>query len=235
MSTQTGQAREHRAALSRELVLQTAFRLADRGGLESVSMRKLGQELGVEGMAMYYYFANRDQIVDGIVDLVFGEIYLPPSDGDWKEAMRRRAISLRDVLLRHRWAIGLMESRRNGGPSNLRHHDAVIGSLRAGGMDITMAAHAYSLLDGYVYGFALTKMTLPFDTGEEIAEVAQGMLASFDPNDYPHLVEMMGHALKPGYDYLDEFEYGLDVLLDGLERALASPPGGSTATGFLLS
>jgi AcrR family transcriptional regulator len=227
MSTQTGQAREHRAALSRELVLQTAFRLADRGGLQSVSMRKLGQELGVEAMAMYYYFANRDQIVDGIVDLVFAEIDLPSSDGNWKAAMRRRAISLRDVLLGHRWAIGLMESRRIGGPANLRHHDAVIGSLRSGGMDLEMAAHAYSLLDSYTYGFALTKMTLPFDTGEEIAEVAHGMLQSFDPNDYPHLVEMMGHALEPGYDYLDEFEYGLDAILDGLERALASSLGGS--------
>jgi len=225
MSTQTGHAREHRAALSRELVLQTAFRLADQGGLEAVSMRKLGQELGVEGMALYHYFANRDHIVDGIVDLVFAEIDLPSSDGNWKAAMRRRAISLRDVLLRHRWAIGLMESRRNGGPANLRHHDAVIGSLRAGGMDIEMAAHAYSLLDGYIYGFALTKMTLPFDTGPEIVEVAQGLLESFDPVDYPHLVEMMGHVLEPGYDYLDEFEYGLDVILDGLEHALASAPG----------
>jgi Bacterial regulatory proteins, tetR family./Tetracyclin repressor, C-terminal all-alpha domain. len=222
MATHTGKATLRRAALSRELVLQTAFRLADQGGLESLSMRKLGQELGVEGMAMYYYFANREQIVDGIVDLVFAEIDLPSGDSDWKSAMRLRAISLRDVLLRHRWAIGLMESRRNGGPANLRHHDAVIGSLRAGGMDMEMAAHAYSLLDSYIYGFALTKMTLPFDTGEEIAEVAQGMLASFDANDYPHLVEMMGHALKPGYDYLDEFEYGLDIILDSLGIALAS-------------
>jgi AcrR family transcriptional regulator len=221
MSTHTGEARQHRAGLSRELVMQTAFRLADQGGLESVSMRKLGQELGVEGMALYYYFANREQIVDGIVDLVFAEIDLPSSDANWKAAMRRRAISLRDVLLRHRWAIGLMESRRNGGPANLRHHDAVLGSLRAGGMDVEMAAHSYSLVDSYVYGFALTKMTLPFDKGAEIADVAQGLLQSFDPSDYPHLVEMMGHALEPGYDFLDEFEYGLDVILDGLEGALA--------------
>ena len=219
MSTRTMETAGRRDPLSRELVLQTALRLADQGGLESLTMRRLGQELGVEAMAVYYYFARRDQIVDGIVDLVFGEIELPSSDGDWKAAMRRRAISLRDVLLRHRWAIGLMESRRNGGPANLRHHDAVIGSLRAGGMDISMTAHAYSLLDSYIYGFALTKMTLPFDTREEIAEVAQGLRQSFDLNAYPHLVEMMGHALQPGYDYGDEFEYGLDAILDGLERA----------------
>jgi AcrR family transcriptional regulator len=223
VSTQTTEPAPRRAPLSRELVLQTALRLADQGGLVSLTMRRLGQELGVEAMAMYYYFANRDLIVDGIVDLVFAEIDLHASDGAWKAAMRRRAISLRDVLLRHRWAIGLMESRRNGGPASLRHHDAVIASLRAGGMDIPMTAHAYSLLDSYIYGFALTKMTLPFDTGEEIAEVAQGLAQSFDLNAYPHLVEMMGHALQPGYDYGDEFEYGLDAILDSLERALAQP------------
>jgi len=205
-----------RAPLSRERVLQTAFRLADEGGLSSLTMRRLGQELGVEAMAMYYYFASRDQIVDGIVDLVFAEIELPSDDGDWKAAMRRRAISLRDVLLHHRWAIGLMESRRNGGPANLRHHDAVIGSLRAGGMDIPMAAHAYSLLDSYIYGFALTKMTLPFETPAEVAEVAAGMRELSDLDAYPHLVEMIGHAMQPGYDYGDEFEYGLDAILDSL-------------------
>jgi AcrR family transcriptional regulator len=222
MSTRTTETAGRRDPLSRERVLQTALRLADQGGLESLTMRRLGQELGVEAMAMYHYFANRDLIVDGIVDLVFAEIDLPASDGAWKAAMRRRAISLRDVLLRHRWAIGLMESRRNGGPANLRHHDAVIGSLRAGGMDIPMTAHAYSLLDSYVYGFALTKMTLPFDSGKEIAEVAQGLRQAFDLNAYPHLVEMMGHALEPGYDFGDEFEYGLDAILDSLESVLAA-------------
>jgi AcrR family transcriptional regulator len=220
MSTRTTDAAERRAPLSRERVLETAFRLADQGGLESLTMRRLGQALGVEAMAMYYYFATKDQIVDGIVDLVFAEIDLPSSEGHWKDAMRERAISLRDVLLRHRWAIGLMESRRNGGPANLHHHDAVIASLRAGGMDIAMTAHAYSLLDSYVYGFALTKMTLPFDTEEEVAEVAQGLRRSFDLDAYPHLVEMIGHALQPGYDYGDEFEYGLDAILDVLERDL---------------
>ena len=218
MSNEATEVARGRAPLSRERVLQTAFRLADEGGLSSLTMRRLGQELGVEAMAMYYYFASRDQIVDGIVDLVFAEIELPSDDGDWKAAMRRRAISLRDVLLRHRWAIGLMESRRNAGPANLRHHDAVIGSLRAGGMDIPMAAHAYSVLDGYIYGFALTKLTLPFDTSEEVADVAETMLRPFPVNTYPNLVAMIEHALKPGYDYGDEFEYGLDLMLDGLAR-----------------
>nr|MBA2487909.1 TetR/AcrR family transcriptional regulator C-terminal domain-containing protein [Chloroflexota bacterium] len=123
------------------------------------------------------------------------------------------------ALARHRWAIGLMESRRNPGPANLRHHDAVIGSLRAGGFDIAMAAHAYSLLDGYIYGFALTKINLPFDPSEEVAEVAQGMLEPFPLDEYPHLLEMLTqYVMKPGYDFGNEFEYGLDLILDGLER-----------------
>jgi AcrR family transcriptional regulator len=209
-----------RTPLSRELVLETAMRLADQGGLESLTMRKLGQELGVEAMALYYHFANKDEIVDGMVDLVFTEVELPSATPDWRTAMRRRAISLRDALLRHRWAIGLMESRRNPGPANLRHHDTVIGSLRAGEFDIAMAAHAYSLLDSYIYGFALTKMNLPFQTAEEVGDMAQTMLEPFPAGEYPNLTEILTeHVMKPGYDYGDEFEYGLDVVLDGLGRA----------------
>jgi AcrR family transcriptional regulator len=200
-------------------VLQVALKLADQGGLESLSMRKLGQELGVEAMALYYHFANKDEVLDGIVDLVFAEIDLPVAEADWKSAMRHRAISVRDALLRHRWAIGLMEARRNPGPANLRHHDAVLGSLRAGGFDIAMAAHAYSVLDGYIYGFALTKLNLPFDTAEEIGEVAQTMLEPYPLNEYPNLLEILTeHVMKAGYDYGHEFEYGLDLILDGLER-----------------
>jgi AcrR family transcriptional regulator len=219
MATQTRRRAQPRAPLSRERVLQTALRLTDQGGLESFSMRKLGQELGVEAMALYYHFANKDEIVDGIVDLVFGEIFLPLAGADWKTTQRQRAISLRDALLRHRWAIGLMESRRNPGPASLRHHDAVIGNLRSAGFDMESVAHAYSLFDGYIYGFALTKMNLPFDTEEEVAEVAQTMLDPFPVGEYPNLVAFITeHAMKPGYDFGKEFEYGLDVILDGLER-----------------
>jgi len=208
-----------RDRLSRELVLQTAIRLADQGGLESLSMRKLGQELGVEAMALYYHVANKDEVLDGIVDLVFSEIDLPSIDADWKTAMRQRALSLRDVLARHRWAIGMMESRRHPGPANLRHHDAVIGNLRAAGFDMEMVAHAYSLLDGYIYGFALTKMNLPFDRGDDVAERAQVMLEPFPVDEYPNLVAFIAeHAMQPGYDFGNEFEYGLEVILDGLER-----------------
>jgi AcrR family transcriptional regulator len=211
---------ERRIPLTRQRVLQTALGLADQGGLELLSMRKLGQELGVEAMALYHHFANKDEVLDGIVDLVFAEIELPPGGRDWKGEMRRRAVSLRDALARHRWAIGLMESRRNPGSANLRHHDAVIGSLRSGGFDMEMAAHAYSVLDGYIYGFALTKMNLPFDPSDDVAEVAETMLEPFPVNEYPNLVAFITeHAMKPGYDFGDEFEYGLDLILDGLERS----------------
>ena len=219
MITPTSKRAPRRVPLSRELVLQTAIRLADQGGLESLSMRKLGQELGVEAMALYYHVANKDEVLDGIVDLVFSEIDLPSTDADWKTAMRQRALSLRDVLARHRWAIGMMESRRHPGPANLRHHDAVIGNLRAAGFDMEMVAHAYSLLDGYIYGFALTKMNLPFDRGDDVAERAQVMLEPFPVDEYPNLVAFIAeHAMQPGYDFGNEFEYGLEVILDGLER-----------------
>jgi AcrR family transcriptional regulator len=218
MSTATTTARR-RTPLTRERVLQSAVRRADEGGIESLSMRKLGQELGVEAMALYHHFANKDDLVDGMVDLVFGEIELPPSTRDWRTAMRQRAVAVRDALLRHRWAVGLMESRRRPGPANLRHHDAVIGNLRAGGFNIGMAAHAYSVLDSYIYGFALTKMNLPFETSDDVADVAQSILEPFPPDEYPHMVEILtDHVMKPGYDYGEEFEYGLDLILDGLER-----------------
>jgi AcrR family transcriptional regulator len=223
MATRTIKLTDRRLPLTRERVLQTALKLADQGGIESCSMRKLGQELGVEAMALYHHFANKDEVLDGIVDLVWSEVELPVPGSEWKTAMRQRGISLRDVLARHRWAVGMMESRRHPGPANLRHHDAVIGNLRAAGFTMEMAAHAYSLLDAYIYGFALTKMNLPFETSDDVAEVAETMLEPFPPNEYPNLVEFITeHAMKPGYDFADEFDYGLDVILDGLERAHAA-------------
>ena len=209
---------ERRNRLSRERVLHAAIAQADAGGLDELTMRKLAEVLEVAPMALYRHVANKDDLVDAMIDAVFAEIDVPPADGNWRTAMRRRAISVRDALTRHRWAIGLMESGTNPGPANLHHHDAVIGSLRAGGFDIAMAAHAYSLLDSYIYGFALTKMNLPFEGADEIADVAQEMLAPFPEGEYPHLMEILTeHVMLPGYDYGDEFEYGLDLILDGLE------------------
>lgn len=220
MATGSDHGEETRVPVSRERVLRAAVKLADTGGVEALSMRKLGQALGVEAMSLYNHVVNKDDVLNGMVDLVFGEIGLPPTGTEWRSAMRQRAIAVRAGLARHPWAIGLMESRRQPGPVTLRHHDAVLGSLRAAGFSIALAAHAYSVLDSYIYGFALTQMNLPFETGEQVVEVAESMLRQFPADEYPHLTELITqHALRPGYDYADEFEYGLDLVLDGLERA----------------
>jgi AcrR family transcriptional regulator len=219
MATQTD---PRRAPLTRERVLAAAIDLADRDGIASLSMRKLAQELGVEAMSLYHHVANKDAILDGLIDLVFGEIDLPVGEADWKAAMRRRAISAREVLRRHPWATGLMESRSTPGPATLRHHDAVLGILRNAGFPLELAAHAYSLLDSYIYGFALQETSLPFSTPEETAEVAQAMMAEFPADAYPHLTEIaVEHVLQPGYSYASEYLFGLDLILDGLERLAA--------------
>ena len=219
MATQTD---PRRAPLTRERVLAAAIDLADRDGIASLSMRKLAQELGVEAMSLYHHVANKDAILDGLIDLVFGEIDLPVGEADWKVAMRRRAISAREVLRRHPWATGLMESRSTPGPATLRHHDAVLGILRNAGFPLELAAHAYSLLDSYIYGFALQETSLPFNTPEETAEVAQAMMAEFPADAYPHLTEIaVEHVLQPGYSYASEYLFGLDLILDGLERLAA--------------
>lgn len=179
-------------------------------------MRKLGQELGVEAMSLYNHVANKEDVLDGIVDIVFSEIDLP-SGVDWKTAMRRRAISMWEALLRHSWATGLMESRMQPGPASLRAHDSVIGCLRKAGFPIEEAAHAYSAIDSYIIGFALQQQRLPLDNTKQVAEVGETMLRQMGEN-YPYLAEMIGHALKPGYDYAKEFEFGLKLILDGLER-----------------
>src|SRR5206468_5999849 len=151
---------------------------------------------------------------------VFSAIGLPAGDMGWKSAMRQRAISAREVLGRHRWAIGLMESRRTPGPATLRHHDAVLGCLRAAGFSVELTAHAYSLLDSYIYGFALQEASLPFGTAEETAQVTEEIARQMPARQYPHLAEMAtGHVLQPGYQYGNEFEIGLDLILDALDKA----------------
>jgi AcrR family transcriptional regulator len=213
-----------RAPLSRDQVLRAAVALADEGGIGALSMRKLGEAVGVEAMSLYNHVASKSDLLDGMVDIVFSEIGLPAADAGWKAAMRQRAVSARETLARHRWAIGLMESRRSPGPATLQHHDAVLGCLRAAGFSIELTAHAYSLLDSYIYGFALQETSLPFDSAEEAPEAAQEIAGQLPANAYPHLTELaIKHVLQPGYRYGDEFEIGLDLILDALERA-ASPP-----------
>ena len=195
-------------------------------------MRRLGQALGVEAMSLYNHVANKEEVLEGLVDVVFSAIEPPCNGGDWKSAMRQRAISALEVLERHRWAIGLMESRTHPGPANLAHHDAVLRCLREAGFSVEGAAHAYSALDSYIYGFALQQMSLPFDTGEQAAKVAETFMPQFPAERYPHLTEIViQHVVRPGYSYRKEFEFGLDLILDGLERvtekaaeASGSPP-----------
>jgi len=212
-------ANEARVPLNRERVLQAAVAFADEHGLGSLSMRKLGEALGVEAMSLYNHVANKTELLDGMVDLVFGEIGLPSTGTSWKTAMRERAVSARQVLSRRRWAVGLMESRRSPGPATLRHHDAVLGCLREAGFSIEMAAHAFSVLDSYIYGFALQEASLPFHTAAETEDMAQAILRQMPPDEYPHLTELtVEHVLQPGYDYGAEYEFGLDLILDSLEK-----------------
>jgi AcrR family transcriptional regulator len=223
MATQTDASAGTRMPLSRERVMRAAIALADASGIESLSMRKLGQELGVEAMSLYNHVANKDEILDGIVDLVFGEIALPSGEGDWKPAMRRRATSAHEALLRHPWAPSLMQSRTRPGPATLRHHDSVLGSLRDAGFTLVMAAHAISVIDGYIYGFALQQINIPLQSREQVAVVGESILRQM-AGEYPHLAEMITkHAMLPGYDYGREFEFGLDLILDGLERLRETP------------
>jgi len=214
--------------LSRERVLSAAVAFADERGIAALSMRKLGKVLGVEAMSLYNHVANKDELLDGMVDLVFSEIDLPSGGVDWENAMRQRAESARQALGRHPWAIALMSTRTSPGPATLRHHDAVIGSLRTAGFSIVMAAHAFALLDSYIYGFALQEATLPLgDTEEETAEVAKMMLEQFPTDEYPHLTEFsVEHVLQPGYNFAAEFEFGLDLILGGLERTLPKQDAG---------
>ncbi|NUR86571.1 MAG: TetR/AcrR family transcriptional regulator [Nonomuraea sp.] len=208
--------------LSRTVVLEAAIQVADRGGAEAITMRRVAQELGVEAMSLYHHVPNKDAILDGVVDAVFALIELPdPGSGGWRAQTRARAISARAVLSRHSWALGLMDSRRDPGPATLRHHDAVLGVLRRGGFSLPMAAHAVSLIDSYVSGFVLEESSLPIRTPAEVEEVAGGILEGLDAESLPYLTEMItDHALRPGYDHAAEFEYGLDLILDGLESRI---------------
>src|SRR5215813_3062509 len=173
-----------RVPLSRDQVLRAAVTLADESGIGALSMRKLGQALGVEAMSLYNHVAGKSDLLDGMVDVVFGEIGLPAGEEGWKQAMRQRAVSAREALSRHRWAIGLMESRRSPGPASLRHHDAVLGCLREAGFSIGLSAHAYSLLDSYIYGFALQEASLPFDSEEETAQVTREIADAMPAGEY---------------------------------------------------
>lgn len=218
--------------LTKNRVFNGAVALADEIGIESFTIRKLAISLDVKPMTIYHHVTNKEAIIDGMVDIVFGEIDEPPLDTDWKTAIRQRSTSARAVLARHRWAVPLMESRSTPGATTLRHHDAVIGCFRRAGLSVVMTAHAYALIDAYIYGFALQEASLPATSGEEMASLAETIIEPLGANEYPYLTELTAeHVLLPGYDFGDEFDFGLDLILDGLElSSLANDPLGVNKT-----
>jgi AcrR family transcriptional regulator len=224
MAVRTQKTPPKRTPLNRERVLRAAIALADERGAHELTMRKLAQELGVEAMSLYNHVANKDDLLDGMVDIIFSEIEAPSPGGDWKAELRKRAISTREALNRHRWAIGEMEGRTNHGPNNLRLHDAALGCLRAAGFSVEMTVHAYSVQDAYIYGFVLQQSDMSSETPEDFAAEAQRQMRDYAAAlaDYPHLVEVVGgHVAESGYDYEAEFLFGLDVVLDRLEQLLS--------------
>lgn len=199
--------------------MEAAVTLADAGGFESLTMRNLADELGAAPMALYRHVANKEDLLDDMVDVVFGEMYPPAIGGDWKTELRERGISARVTLRRHPWAVGLMETRMHPGPASAVHHNATMGCLREAGFPFRDAVHVYSLLDSYTYGFALQEQTIPFETPEQSAEMAKTTVGERGA-EYPYLAEVVVELGKRGYDYAEEFEFGLEFILDGLERLL---------------
>jgi AcrR family transcriptional regulator len=209
-----------RPRLSRDRVLRGAVDVADAGGISALTIRSLAQQLGTKPMSVYYHVSDKDEILDGIVDIVFSEIELPSVGGDWRAELTRRAHSARHVLRAHPWATPLLESRTHPGPASLKHHDAVLGTLRAAGFSAPMTAHAYALLDAYIYGFALQEASLPFEGPDGVQAVAEPIMQLMATGAYPHLVEMAtSYYTQPGYDFGDEFDFGLSLILDALDRS----------------
>lgn len=211
------------AGLSKHRVVVEAVRLADVEGADGLSMRRLATALGAGAMSLYHYVASKEELLDAMIDVVFDEIEFAPEEADWQTAIRRRSLSARQVLARHPWAIGLMESRTSPGPANLRHREAVIGRLRRAGFPVVMATHANWLLDCYVYGFALQEANLPFDTADEFADIAEGVyLPQLPADQFPYLNESAAALVAAGYDPAEEFTFGLDLILAALEPLRAA-------------
>lgn len=205
-----------RPPLTHQRVVEAAGRVADAAGLGGVSMRSVGRELGVEAMSLYHHVASKDALLDGLADWLFAQIATPTAGHPWRAEMETRAHSARRVLAAHPWGLGLIESRRSPGPASLRHHDSVLGCLRTAGFTVALAAHAFSVLDAYTYGFVLTEVNLPFEPGESTEEFLAGIAGALV--DHPHLAEMVAEQVSGrDYAYGNEFDHGLALVLDGLE------------------
>lgn len=203
--------------LTPERVIEGAVRLADRVGADALTIRKIAEEIDVKPMTIYHHIPNKEAIIDGMVDFVFSEIELPPEDLDWRSAISVRSRSMRQALARHPWASPLMESRTTPGFATLRHHDAVLGCFRRGGFSLELTAHAYALVDAFLYGFALGETNLPATGGEEMTELAGDIMEQMPTDLLPHLTEFtLQHVMQPGYDFGNSFNVGLNLILDGL-------------------
>lgn len=205
--------------LSRERILVAAISLADEGGIESLSMRKIAQELGVQAMSLYNHLANKDDLLDGIVDIVIGEIEVPDLGMDWRMAMRRRANSAHEVLLRHPWATMPIVSRINVGPAMLRYIDGTLGCLWEAGFSVEMVDRAWNAIDSHIYGFTLQELNFPIET-TEYAKVAREYLPNIPADKYPYMNRLTHHIIDGHYDGIADFNFGLELILDGLEKLL---------------
>ena len=206
--------------------MRAAVELADEKGIDALTMRELGLRTGVEAMSLYNHVANKDDVLDGMIDLVVSEIDLPADPVDWKDAMRRRAVSAQAVFTRHPWVSALIDSRESSGPARLRYFDWVLGQLREAGFSMDTAAHAFSLLDSYIYGFGRQSLNMSSGPDLEPEEIMEAFLAAIPADDYPYLREMVvEYAMKDGHDESADFDFGLDLILDGLQELLDRPTG----------
>lgn len=225
-------ARAPRHTITRERVITGALELADAEGLAALTIRALAGRLGVKPMAIYHHVAGKEEILDAIVDAVYAEIYLPASGPPWREELAHRSRSMREALGRHPWALGLMETRRHPGPANLASHESVLEVLRSAGFTLVATAHAYAILDAFVYGFALQESML---SSIDLEGSTADLLAGIDFTGLPRMVEFAtDHVLVEGYAFADSFEVGLALVLDGIAALPGSPPS-ATVTGPVAS
>jgi AcrR family transcriptional regulator len=219
--TSTGAERPgSRPPLNRDRILAAAVEIADERGVSAITMREVASRLGVEAMSLYNHVANKDDILDGMADLVAEQFDLPQDADDWREAMRRRAVSAHEVFGRHPWAPMLFDSRESSGPSRLRYLDWVLGTLIRAGFSTDDAARAFSLFDSYIYGFGIQQFNFSAGGDAPPEERAEAILAFIPAEQYPYLHQMASHAMQVGYDAEADFDFGLEIILDGLERIL---------------
>ena len=218
--------RTPRLPLDLERIVGAAVRIADEHGLEAVTMRRVATSLGVQAMSLYHHVRDKDALLTAMLDAVYERMALCSTAEGWRDAMRARATSMRQAFLAHPWSLGLVDAGTNPGPAALSHTDSLLGTLRSAGFSVAMAAHAAAVFDAFVYGFAVQERNLPFADGPGVTDVASDVLASMPEGAYPYLQEFaVEHVMKPGYAFGDEFAFGLELVLDGIERAAAAERG----------